>query len=187
MAKLEQVYGYFEYIKKGGNILSGIAIFGMILFITLDVLSRNLLSSSIPGSYEMVRNYLMPLAAFPIILYAYSSGIMPRISMIIEKAPKIFQKTIHILLLLLELIIVVLITYYSFDYGLTGTEKNASFPAAGYLFPVYPFLFLVPIGFGCIAIEIILLLLKNFFSKGVWITFQKQQGKIDGEDSSYVS
>ncbi|WP_174727411.1 TRAP transporter small permease [Mesobacillus harenae] len=187
MRKLERCYSYFGYTKKLGVFLSGIAMFGMIILITLDVLSRNLLSSSIPGSYEFVQNYLMSLASFSIIIYAYSSGIMPRIPIVLEKLPLIIQKILHQTMLLFELIIVALITYYSFGYALTGTEKNFSFPAAGDLFPIYPFLYLVPLGFGCIFIEIIFLLIKNIISKGVWITFDKQQGDTDIQDQPYVS
>ncbi|WP_158231719.1 TRAP transporter small permease [Sporosarcina sp. P19] len=187
MNKLTNAYRVFGYFKKAGIFLSGIALFGMIFLITADVLSRNVTSKSIAGSYEIVQNYFMSLASFTIILYAYSTGVMPRISMVVEKMPRFVQKILLLLMLLVELIIALLFTYYTLNYSFTGVAEGFAFPAGGILFPIYPFLFLVPIGFMGIAIEIVFVLMKNIFSKELWITFTKQQSSEEAMDQTYVS
>ncbi|MGJ9457818.1 TRAP transporter small permease [Oceanobacillus sp. CF4.6] len=187
MKKLNKIYDYFGYMKKFSLFLAGIALFGMIFFITIDVIMRNFSSTSIPGSYEIVQNYLMSVASFSVILYAYSSGVMPRISMVVERFPIHIQKTLHIAMLIIELLLMILVAYYTLTYAITGTISGFAFPAVGILFPLYPFLYIVPLGFGGIAIEIIFTLIKNIMSKEVWITFNKKQRETDAVDQSYVT
>src|SRR5690625_6957008 len=105
MIAINKTYFYFSYIKKASIFIAGIALFIMFLFITLDVFFRNVLSSSIGGSYEIVENYLMTTVSFSVILYAYSSGIMPRISMVVEKLPHSIQKSLHMVMLIIEFIL----------------------------------------------------------------------------------
>ncbi|MEK4023425.1 TRAP transporter small permease [Sporosarcina sp. FSL W7-1283] len=187
MNKLTNAYRVFGYFKKAGIFLSGVALFGMIFLITADVISRNITSKSIEGSYEIVQNYLMSLASFTVILYAYSSGVMPRISMVVERMPRIVQKMLLLVMLIVELALALLFTYYTFTYSLTGVAEGFAFPAGGVLFPIYPFLFLVPIGFIGIAIEILFVLMKNSLSKELWITFTKRQSSEEAMDETYVS
>ncbi|MCH4827555.1 TRAP transporter small permease [Planococcus halocryophilus] len=188
MNKLMNAYRVFDYFKKAGIFLSGVAMFSMIFLITADVISRNVTSKSIPGSYEIVQNYLMSLASFTIIVYAYSSGVMPRISMVVERMPYFLQKVLLLLMLAVELIIAILFVYYTLNYSITGVAEGHAFPAGGILFPIYPFLFLVPMGFMGIVIEIIFIIIKNILSKKqLWITFTKRQSSDEVMDQTYVS
>ncbi|OLO36964.1 hypothetical protein BTR23_14555 [Alkalihalophilus pseudofirmus] len=169
-ALLMKTYNIYSRIKFIGLIISGIFLFGMMVFIVLDVLSRNFLSRSIPGNYEIVRYYFMPLALFPGVAYAYGTGIFPRITMIVSKLSKKIQKFIVIVLLIVELILFSLIAYFGLQYGLHGIEEGLAFPAGGKMYPLYPFIFLVPIGFAMLIIEIIFLIIKNLLSDGPSLT-----------------
>lgn len=172
---IDKLYKYFNYIKLLGVILSGIAIIGMIIFITADVFSRNILSSSLPGSYEFVENYFMPLATIPAIVYAYTEGLMPRMNMIVVKFPKTIQKGILYIILCFDFFIVALLTYYAFTFSISSMLDGASFPAGNDLYPIYHFMFIAPIGFSLVLIEIIFILLKNLFSKENYITYKEKE------------
>ncbi|WP_216831158.1 TRAP transporter small permease [Alkalihalobacterium elongatum] len=163
-AILKKSYVIYSRIKFIGLIISGICLFLMMVFIVADVLSRNILSKSIPGNYEIVRYYFMPLALFPGVAYAYGTGIFPRITMIVSKLSKKIQKLIVILLLFVELVLFSLVFYFGLQYGLSGVEEGLAFPAGGKMYPLYPFIFLVPIGFGMLIIEIIFLIIRNLTS-----------------------
>lgn len=175
MKSLDKLYKYFNYLKKAGIALSGVAVIGMILFITADVLSRNILSSSIPGSYEFVENYFMPLATFPALVFAYTEGIMPRMNMIVLKFPKIVQKVMIYIILGVDFLIMALLTYYTFSFSITSMLEGASFPSAGNLYPIYPFIFLAPIGFFFVLMEVSFVLMKNIKSKEVYVTYTKTE------------
>lgn len=145
----------FSIIKKGSLVVSGIAVFLMMIFIVAEVILRNIFSMSISGNYEILENYLMPLAVFPVIAITYSSGLMPKITMLVDKFTGKAQYIINLFLLLLELLVMGLIFYLTLDYAIQGLHDGAAFPAGGKMYPLYPVYFLVPLGFGLFIIEII--------------------------------
>ncbi|OLO37862.1 hypothetical protein BTR23_13030 [Alkalihalophilus pseudofirmus] len=157
-------YKVLNTIKIIGLWISGISLFLMMLFIVGDVVSRNFLSRSIPGGYEFVRNYFMPLTLFPALAFAYGTGIFPRITMVVTKFRMVKQRMIVILLLILEGILFFLITYYGLLYAIESSIQGIAFPAGGNLYPIYPLIFLVPICFGLIIIEIVFLIIKNIMN-----------------------
>lgn len=175
----QRSYKIFSIIKLIGLLISGISLFLMMLFIVGDVLSRNFLSKSIPGNYEVVGNYFMPLAVFPGLAFTYGTGIFPRITMVVSKFSRRLQKVIVILLLLFEGILFFLLAYYGLQYALEGLKEGFSFPAGGKLYPLYPFIFLVPIGFGLLIIEILFLLIKNIMQEEVSLSVGE---RFEGED-----
>jgi TRAP-type C4-dicarboxylate transport system permease small subunit len=161
---LNRAYKIFEKVKVGGLILSGITIFLMMLFIVADVALRNLLNASLLGSYEITQYFLMPLAFFPGLAYAYSSGIMPRIEMLVVKLKNRFQRNIFIALLIVELILFLMLTFYGLQYALIGTQEALGFSMKGTIITYYPILYFVPLGFLLLSIEILFLISKNFQS-----------------------
>ncbi|WP_156289636.1 TRAP transporter small permease [Oceanobacillus salinisoli] len=166
-------YKIFNKIKIGGLILSGSTIFIMMLFIVADVALRNMLNSSVLGSYEITEYLLMPLAFFPGLAFAYSSGIMPRVEMFVVKLKIGHQRNIFIALLILEMILFLLLTFYGFQYALTGTEEILGFSMKGTIIPYYPILYFVPLGFLLLSIEIFFLIIKNFQSEKPTLNFKE--------------
>ncbi|WP_078428348.1 TRAP transporter small permease [Alkalihalobacterium alkalinitrilicum] len=158
-------YKVFNRIKFIGLIISGMGIFLMMVFIVGDVLSRNFFNKSIPGGYEIVRNYFMPVSIFPALAYAYSTGIFPRITMVVSRFSKNYQRFNVIVMLAAEGILFTLLAWYGLQYALEGVREGLAFPAGGKLYPLYPFIFLVPIGAGLLIIEVIFILIKNLYEK----------------------
>ncbi|MGH2316733.1 TRAP transporter small permease [Planococcus sp. SE5232] len=158
MVILERINSIF---RSAGKYFSGISIFLMMLIIVADVFMRNVFGSPISGTYEIVQFFLMPMAIFPALGYVYWVGVLPRLSEIIAKTPKAFQKFNDILILVIDLGVFTLLTYYGFLFAMSGFESQMAVPLGGSLVSVWPIYFLVPIGFLFVLLEVIL----RFFSK----------------------
>ncbi|WP_209123446.1 TRAP transporter small permease [Alkalihalobacillus sp. BA299] len=169
---IENAYKYFNYIKVIGVWISGIALFLMMFFIVYDVILRNLAGDSIRGGFEIVKNYFMPLVVFPSLAYIYSSGVLPKMDLLIEKFHNKTKMVFIIGMLVIEIVILVLMTQFTWTYAMTGLEREMAFPAAGALYPLYPLFFLIPIAFGMIVIENVFILLKNIKEKVATFQFK---------------
>lgn len=145
----------FNRLKVGGLAVSGIAVLIIMGIIVVDVTLRNLFNSSISGNYEIIQKYFMPLAIFPAMALTYSSGLMPRLGMFVEKLSAKSQNVIHVILTFIDLFVMVLVTVYTWNYAMQALAEKLTFPAGGGMYPLYPILFLVPIGFAMLGIEII--------------------------------
>lgn len=170
-------YEVFGKVKLLGMILSGVGIFGMMGFIVLEVIMRNLFNYSIPGNYEMVQNYFMPVVTLPVIVYAFSEGVLPRINMVISKFNYKLQKGVLLLLLLVEIAVFTLMAFYGWQYAISGMEAGDAFPASGSMYPIYPFYFLIPIGFGMLVVEMVFLFGKNLMDKDVSFTVSENKNE----------
>lgn len=154
-------YRAFGYVKLAGALVSGVAIFGMMLFIVADVVTRNLIGGSIPGSFEVAENYFLPLAVFPALGYVYASGVLPKMDMVLRRVtPRLRAATVHTLVVL-ELVIYAVLIVYSTQYAVSGAVRDVAFPAGGSLYPLYPLFFLVPLGVGLMLVETVFVLVRN--------------------------
>lgn len=164
MERLLRWYRVFGYLKLTGALISGASIFAMMLFIVADVVSRNFLSGSISGSFEIVQNYFMPAAVFPALGYVYASGMLPKMELLVPKLREAAQQAVVYFLLVLELVIFAVLAYYTCGYALSGLERREAFPAGGTLYPVWPLFFLVPGGFLLVVAETVFVLVRNLLA-----------------------
>lgn len=162
-------------IIKAGMYISGIAIMLMMILTVIDVTLKTIFNSTIPGSYLYVQNYLMPLAFFCGLPYAFFSGIFPRLDIVVKRFRKEALTKIVIAVLIIELISYLLITYYSFLYGIHGMTTNITFLAGVNSVPLYPFLFLVTIGFGMLSFYLIVVLRKIVKTNGEYSFFRESE------------
>ncbi len=176
MKEISSIYKYFDYIKIIGIWISGIGLIGMMFFIVYDVFLRNVVENSINGGFEIVQNYFMPIVVFPSLAYVYSSGVLPRMDMVINRLKNRTKKVLIFGMLLIEIFILILMTQYSLEYAMTGLEKEMAFPAAGTLYPLYPIFFFIPISFGLIIIENVFILLRNLFEEQPSFLFKQNKG-----------
>lgn len=153
MKSLEKVN---EVLRTIGKYMSGFAILAMMLIIVADVFMRNVFETPLAGTYEIVQYFLMPLAVFPALGYAYWSGVLPRLSELISKAPPWFEKFNRILILIIDAIVFGMLTYFGFIFAIFGMQDKMAIPMAGTLIPIWPIYFLVPIGFLFVLLEVLL-------------------------------
>ncbi len=132
------------------------------------------MGSSLIGGYEIIENILMPLAVFPALAIAQSSGIIPRIDIFVSKLSNRFQYLIHLFLVVIEIIIYSMLTVYGWQSAWMNTIENASFSASGMLIPIYPFLYLAALGFGLLVIENLFILIKSVIDKKVIFSVDKR-------------
>ncbi|MBM7633199.1 TRAP transporter small permease [Geomicrobium sediminis] len=162
---MNAAYKGIEKIKFVGLIISGAAISLMMILIALDVLLRTVFQLPTVGSYEIAQYFLMPLAFFPGLAYVYSSGIMPRLEMLVQKFKDRQQYIISIALVSLELILFLMLTIFAFQYAWVGFVEGVAFSMKGAVIPYYPVLFVIPAGFLLLTIEIFFVLLRNIQTK----------------------
>lgn len=153
--KPSSTYRVFSVVKKSSLLISGIAVFLMMLFISAEVILRNVFSTSISGNYEITESYFMPLIVFPVIAITYSSGLMPKINMVVNKFPGKIQSLINLLLLLLEILAMFLIVFLTWSYAVDATKDGIGFSAGSIMYPLYPVFYLVPLGFALLIIELL--------------------------------
>ncbi|ARK32434.1 TRAP transporter small permease [Halalkalibacter krulwichiae] len=162
-------------VIKVGMYISGIAILIMMVMTVIDVTLKALFSSTIPGNYLYVQNYLMPVAFFCGLPYVFFTGIFPRLDLLIKRFSKKVSINIMISVLVIELLVYILITYYSFSYGLYGLRENITFLAGVNSLPLYPMFFLVTIGFAMLTICLILTLRKMIKTNGEFTFFNNTE------------
>lgn len=148
-------------MRHTGKYISGFAILGMMAIIVVDVFMRNVFGKPIAGTYEIVQYFLMPMAVFPALGYAYWVGVLPRLSELISKTPAWFEKFNRLLILCIDTLVFALLTYYGFLFAMSGMKDQMAVPIAGGLVSVWPVYFLVPIGFLLVLLEIILRFVKK--------------------------
>lgn len=180
MEGLLRAYKVFGYLKVIGVWISGISILIMMFFISYDVFVRNVFSGSIRGGFEIVQNYLMPLAVFPSLAYVYSSGVLPKMDLIMEKLGKKVRKGFIYFMLLIELFILVLIVQFSWEFAMSGLERKTAFPAAGTMYPLYPLFFTIPVAFAMIIIENLFIFIRNIKDEKATLLVIDKEGELEG-------
>jgi TRAP-type C4-dicarboxylate transport system permease small subunit len=167
MDRLMSAYRAWGHVKLAGALLSGVAIFAMMLFIVADVVRRNYFGGSIPGSFEVAQNYFMPLSVFPALAYVYGSGILPRMDLLRERFPARLRAWTTYALVVLELVVFALLVHYTWGYAISGMDRGVAFPAGGSLYTLWPLFFLVPVGFAMVFVETVFVLVRNIFGDEV--------------------
>jgi len=180
MEGILKAYKVFGYLKGIGVWISGISVLAMMFFISYDVFVRNVFSGSIRGGFEIVQNYLMPLVVFPSLAYVYSSGVLPKMDLIMARLGEKMQKGLIYFMLLIELFILVLIVQFSWEFAMNGMERKTAFPAAGTMYPLYPLFFIIPVAFTMIIIENIFIFIRNIKEKKATLLVIDKSGELEG-------
>jgi len=168
-------YKYFNWIKLAGVWISGISLFGMMLFITSDVFLRNTAGNSINGGFEIVQNYFMPIVVFPSLAYMYSSNVLPRMDLLIDRFHDKTKKLFILGMIVVELFIFVLMMVFTWEYAMEGLGRKMAFPAAGTLYPLYPLFFFIPAAFALIIVENLFILVRNLLEKEPSFLFKMER------------
>lgn len=158
---MKQMMHIQNVLKNIGITISGIVIVLMMFFITIDVLLRNLFDYSIPGGYNYVEKYFMPFIVFPALAYVYSSGVLPRLEIFVNKFSQGKQLIINFIMRVIDFVIYGLMFYFALKYMIAGTIQGVAFSVGGSLAPLAPSLIIAVIGFLLLVIEIILAFFKN--------------------------
>ena len=143
-------------LQELGKEISGVAILAMMLLVVADVVSRNFLNFSVQGTYPIVEMFLMPLAIFPALGYAYYQNVLPRLTELVEKAPEIYKFINDILISIIEIIVFSLLTYFTFVHFQGMLNSGRTITIAGSYYPLWPIYLLVPIGFYLVVQQVVI-------------------------------
>ncbi|MGM0901720.1 TRAP transporter small permease [Mesobacillus maritimus] len=155
-----------DRINQVSLILSGIALAGLMILISAGVFTRYVLSFSIPTAYEIVENYLMPIAVFAALGYSYYSGIFPRVDAFTEKIQNVkLKKVIDGAIIIVEFLTFLFVSYYLFQFSLYSIDNGMGFKTNGINFPLYPVHFILFLAFLWMCVLILLKFIRTIKGK----------------------
>jgi hypothetical protein len=146
-------YTQFKRITTAGAIISGVAVFVLMLFIVLDVVLRNMGGASIPGGFEIVENYLLPLIEFPSLAWVCGSGIMPNMDLLLPRmSPATRRRTVQSIVVV-EILVIGVVFVAAAVFAVWHVMHQTSFLAGLTMLPEWPAQLLAPIGLGLVVVE----------------------------------
>ena len=148
-----KAYRQFKKVTKGGAVVSGIAVFALMLFIVVDVVLRNFGGASIPGGFEIVENYLLPLIVFPSLAWVYASGIMPKMDLLLPRLSEKRRYRSVQTIVVIEIVVIGFVFIAASMFAIWNIGSQSAFLAGLTLLPQWPAQLLAPIGLGLLVIE----------------------------------
>lgn len=168
---VDKGYAIFGKVKSAFLALGGLGVFCMMIYITVDVLVRNLTSTALVGTFEVISYYIMPITILPSMCLALASGVMPRIVAMTNRLPKKGQRVFAVILPILEIIAYIMMCRFSMKYAISATQDNLSFIAGTTSLPVWFMYYLPPMAYVMMTIESIFVLLKNILTDNVTLLY----------------
>ncbi|MEN2978514.1 TRAP transporter small permease [Tistrella bauzanensis] len=154
MKKLHDRLGQFEWGLA--SVGAGLCLFTIMIITVLSVFGRYvLLVDLIPGGYNIIERMLFPLMVFWALPLAHRDGIFPRLELVSTLLSRRLGTVVAILMLLVELAVFLFILWYVTQYALAGWRSDRAMQLGSGFFPVWPFIAMVPVAFGLMAIEMI--------------------------------
>ncbi|MFA3916236.1 TRAP transporter small permease subunit [Ruegeria hyattellae] len=143
-------------------LLSGLAVFSLMLLAVVSVGGRNLLNQPLPGYVDWIEQ-AMPLIAFMGISYTQRDGGHIRMDMIVGK---LRGRTLYLVEFITTLAILILMALLvwgswahfarSFDFGAPLWSRDSSMDIA---LPIWPAKLLAPVAFGVLCLRLVLQLI----------------------------
>lgn len=137
------------------TVLGGLAIALMMLHVTWDVASRYLLNSPVPGTISVVTYYYMIVAAFIPLAFAEQKGAHVSVEVIAGLLPRAAQRQLHRLTLLLSTVIFALLAARTGQEAGVKRAVGTSVSQGSEVIITWPSYYLLPIGFGLIALVLL--------------------------------
>ena len=147
---------------------AGVVILALMMLLTVaDVTLRYFFNKPILGSYELTELMMAVLAAFTI-GYAALLKAHVNVDLLLIRLPERFQAVIGIFTNLICVVFFALMLWRNMYQSSVLREANSVSPAL--TIPEFPFLFLMGIGFGILALVFLLHLLESLAKAlGKWI------------------
>ncbi|MDP5217202.1 TRAP transporter small permease [Ruegeria sp. 2205SS24-7] len=146
-------------LEKMLALLSGLAVFSLMLLAVVSVGGRNLFNQPLPGYVDWIEQ-AMPLIAFMGISYTQRDGGHIRMDMIVGK---LRGRTLYLVEFVTTLAILILMALLvwgswahferSFDFGAPLWSRDSSMDIA---LPIWPAKLLAPVAFGVLCLRLVL-------------------------------
>lgn len=176
-------YRKFQTIERIGAIISGIGVFVLMLFIVGDVLLRNVVGISIPGNFEIVQNYLLPVIVFPALAWVSASGVMPNMDLLLPRLSDSTRNRTVMVIVGVEIVVIAIVLVATTGFAIWNLVAGSSFLAGISLLPQWPAQLLVPVGFLLLLIELCFVFAVNLQRDRAEFTVDVAEGAVEGEPS----
>lgn len=148
------------YIVEGWfALLSGIAVFGLMVLAVISVTGRNALNSPLPGYVDYIEQ-AMPLIAFMGMAFTQRDGGHIRMDMLVGNLKGRFLYIVEFITTLLVLGLILLLAWgswahfaRSFDFAAPLWSRDSSLDIG---LPIWPAKLLAPIAFGVMSLRLLL-------------------------------
>lgn len=139
--------------------VAGLALGGVAVLVTANILLRTLLNRPIVGTYELV-GYLTAAAIGLSLAHCAVQNSHIAVDFVMGRLAKSRQRLIEIITHLPILVFLSLVTYHLTRYGARVASSGEVSPTTQLAF--YPFIYLVALGFLVLSLTVLLRLLQLF-------------------------
>lgn len=160
-------------VNRIGLFAASAAVAVMMLFIVLDVAGRNFGFRIVRNSYEFSEYYFMAMGVFPALGYIYTTGILPKVDSLYQRYSRKIRIVVVCLIILIEIIIFGLLSYWSFFEFLGDLQGASVFVAGSSTYPIWPVMLAVFSGLFLVFCDRVLVLMENLvFRNGTLIAHE---------------
>lgn len=177
-------------------ILSGLAIFSLMLLAVISVGGRNTIDQPLPGYVDFIEQ-ILPMIAFLGISYTQREGGHIRMDILVGKLKGRALWLAEITTVLFMLLLIVLLLWGSWEHFLRAFDFNAPYwstdSSVDLNIPIWPAKLLVPVSFGVLFLRLILQLYgyimayKNNEDRPVGLPLPKNAAEQAAEEAMSVS
>ncbi len=146
-------------LERGFALVSGIAVFSLMLLAVFSVTGRNLMNSPVPGYVDWIEQ-AMPLIAFMGISYVMREGAHIRMDIVVGKLRGRTLYFVEMITTLFVLLLMVLMVWgswahfdRSFDFAAPLWSRDSSMDIA---LPIWPAKLVAPVAFGVLCLRLCL-------------------------------
>jgi TRAP-type C4-dicarboxylate transport system permease small subunit len=150
---------YVVLLSKWFNVVAGIALVGMLVLVTADIIANKAFKSPIPGGIEFVSFMAVVAIAFAIAQTQLTRGHI-EVEFIAARLPLLPQKVIGTVVNIFVMVLFGLLSWRSFIYGTEILEIGEVSMTRG--IPFYPFIYAIGICSIVVFLVALLQLLKLY-------------------------
>lgn len=148
---IKEVLNFIERLCFG---VSKVALLGIMVFTSADVLSRKIFNYSIPSLFEFTEEYLMVALVYLSISFVYVLGGHIRVTLFLKYIPEAIKPLLDKLLMLCSVILFGYIAIIGWERAFRAFHFSET--SNGLIaYPLGPSFLMIPIGAGLLSIRIL--------------------------------
>ena len=159
-SKLDKFYSAYSILTRINNAIGIIAVYIMMFIIVIDVFFRNFMPSPLQGIYEIIQWFLLPISCITFFGYAYASGVMPRVTMVLEKMKPSVRHWCAIISIVINIAMFAMMSYAGMVYAIKQLNKGGVVTIGSEHIIVWPMYFLIVLAFIMITLESVFAVIK---------------------------
>ena len=155
LERIEKIQRVIRQIEDGLLIAGGGFCVVMVFLVVIGVFGRYLLKLDlIPGNYQFVEFYLLPLVIFLSFAATLRAGGFPRLDFIVARLPSRAEHGVGLAVLAITLVAFGVVTWCCWQMAAFGIQQGLGKVFGTVLRPIYPAIFLAALGWTLLTIEV---------------------------------